>query len=667
MINQFEVRRLFFVSRKRAIRLWVGARLLSLSLLFCAPGWTQPGVLSSTPTAAQPEVPQDPVGRTSPPASQELVRKTILMINEVGLSTPAMTLATDQILSTLRSDPRFQVQFYWENLDAMDLSNDALNEQRALVAQRYLGQKLDLIVLVGPDPMRLLADRSKAIYPDVPIVFCCTGQGQPGQPIVDSRSTGVWLQFEPAKTLDAALRLLPETRQVFVVGGQTRFEMGVIALTKAGLTSYEPRVDITYLTDLPMKQLQDRLRHLPSHSIVVFLTFFKDAQGRHFVSATQALPMVVAASNSPVFGVVDVYLGRGIVGGFVVSLEEQGKIAGRDILEILGGKSPRDIPVVRGSSVYMFDWRALRRWNLDQSKLPAGGNILFREPTVWERYRLTVLTGLLLVIASLALLIVYLLKKQRQLKLARKAQEQLSGMLINAQEEERRRIASEIHDDFSQRLAVLSLGLETAAQIIPESPDEANLQLQELSKGAGELGADLHSLSRRLHSASLESLGLTPGISALCKEFAAQQRIKIESKLDSIPRVVDAAVALCVFRIVQEALRNVKKHSGSAIAQVILRLADNTIHLSVCDQGVGFNRKELTESAGLGIRSMAERARLLGGQFEIQSKPGTGTQVDVCLPLQPRLREGPSAERTHYSRDLNSSPHEGDGRRVGPR
>ena len=238
------------------------------------------------------------------PASQAQVKKTILVINEFGQSAPVSVLVANQIRSALHSDPRFQVQFYWENLDAVDLSNDSLNEQRAVVAQRYLGQKLDLIVLVGPDPIRLLADPSKAFYPGVPVVFCCTGQGQPGQPAADSRSTGSWLQFEPGKTLDAALRLLPETRQVFVVAGQSRFDKGVAALAKAGLTSYEARLDVTYLTDLPMEQLQERLRHLPSHSIVLFLTFFKDAQGREFLSTTEVLPMVVAASNAPVFGVV---------------------------------------------------------------------------------------------------------------------------------------------------------------------------------------------------------------------------------------------------------------------------------------------------------------------------------------------------------------------------
>ena len=571
------------------------------------------------------------------PASQAQVRKTILVINEFGQSAPVSVIVAQQIRSALQSDRRFQVQYYWENLDAIDLSNDSLKEQRASVARRYLGEKLDLIVLVGPDPLGLLTDRSMAFYPDVPVVFCCAAQGQPAQPIIDSRSTGSWLQFEPAKTVDAALRLLPETRQLFVVTGQSRFDRGVAALTKAGLTSYEGKLDITYLTDLPMRALQERLRNLPNHSIVLFLTYFKDAEGREFLSTVDALPMVVAASNAPVFGVTDTYLGRGTVGGFVISIEGQGKIAGRDILEILGGKSPQDIPVVHGPSYYMFDWRALRRWDLDESKLPAGSIILFREPTLWERYKLIVLTGLLLIV-SVALLNLYLLYKQRRLKLVSKVPEELSGMLINAQEQERRRIASEIHDDFSQRLATLTLGMETAAQLIPVSPHEANLQMQELSSAAIDLGADLHTLSHRLHSATLENLGLTPAVSALCKEFSAQQGIKIESTLDPVPRSIDRDTALCVFRIAQESLRNVKKHSGTTSAQVRLQLEGNTIHLSVCDPGVGFNPKEPPKGEGLGIRSMEERARLLGGRFKVQSKAGTGTKISLWLPLQTKSK-----------------------------
>ena len=202
-----------------------------------------------------------------------------------------------------------------------------------------------------------------------------------------------------------------------------------------------------------------------------------------------------------------------------------------------------------------------------KADLPAGSTVLYREPTLWERAKWTLLTGLLAILV-LAFLTGYLLFEQKQLRLARKAQSQLSGTLINAQETERRRLASELHDDFSQRLAILALDLETAAELIPEAPQEANRQLHELWNSASEIGADLHTLSRRLHPSTLESLGLVPGVSALCREFAAQQCIRVDFAHDPIPSSVPPDAALCLFRIVQEGLRNLKKHSGASEARV---------------------------------------------------------------------------------------------------
>ena len=241
-------------------------------------------------------------------------------------------------------------------------------------------------------------------------------------------------------------------------------------------------------------------------------------------------------------------------------------------------------------SIYLFDWRELQRWKLDESKLPAGSTILFREPSVWQQYKRTLLGGLLIIV-SLGLLIVYLLFKRKQLKRARKAQEQLSGLLINAQEQERSRLAAEIHDDFSQRLAILSLGLETAAEGISESMPETNRQMQELMESASELGADLHTLSHRLHSSTLERLGLAAGVGSFCKEFNAQHGTQVAFSHHNLPRSVSPEIALCLFRIVQEGLRNVQKHSGAAHAEVKLEMLGGKLHLSISDDGAAFNAK----------------------------------------------------------------------------
>jgi signal transduction histidine kinase len=255
----------------------------------------------------------------------------------------------------------------------------------------------------------------------------------------------------------------------------------------------------------------------------------------------------------------------------------------------------------------------------------------------------------LVVLVTLSVLTIYLLFERKQLKQARREQTRLSGRLISAQEEERSRLASELHDDFSQRMAVLSLGLETAADMIPGSPEQANRQLHELMNSAGEIGADLHTLSHRLHSSTLERLGLASGVSAFCKEFTAQQGTQIACSYDDVPRAVSPDVALCLFRIVQEGLRNVKKHSEATHAQVRLKKLDGGLHLSISDNGKGFDPNGASEGQGLGLWSMKERVRLVEGRFEIHSGVHNGTRIEVWAPLKEKSDASPGEQRGNVS------------------
>jgi signal transduction histidine kinase len=206
--------------------------------------------------------------------------------------------------------------------------------------------------------------------------------------------------------------------------------------------------------------------------------------------------------------------------------------------------------------------------------------------------------------------------------------------LIDAQEEERRRIAREIHDDYAQRLALLATDLEELADGVGDSPFGAGQRLRNIEDQIGELGADLHSLSHRLHSSTLESLGLVAGAKAFCEEFANQQGIQVNFVHENIPLGIPGDVALCLFRITQEGLRNIKRHSGAGRAEVRLEGSGNKLHLSVADRGVGFDQNKRSPRDGIGIRSMAERLRSLGGHLEITSRPMEGTRIDAWLPLK---------------------------------
>lgn len=216
-------------------------------------------------------------------------------------------------------------------------------------------------------------------------------------------------------------------------------------------------------------------------------------------------------------------------------------------------------------------------------------------------------------------------------KIAEEALTSWSGRLMEAQDDERKRIAREIHDDYQQRLAMIAIALEETAETCS---GEACTRLRDLWDGVSELGADLHSLSHRLHSSTLERLGLVAGIKAFCEEFSDLQEIAVGFVHQNVPTGIPSSTALCLFRIVQEGLRNAKRHSGADKAEVRLELFGDDLQLTISDHGRGFDPHVASSDGGIGIRSMEERLRLLGGKMQIRSRPMQGTTVIASLPLR---------------------------------
>jgi signal transduction histidine kinase len=569
-----------------------------------------------------------PIG-AEPPAEI----RHILILNEVGSSYPGIAIINEGIQAAL-SDSPYRLEFYSEYMDTGLFPDPAEQQEiRDFYLRKYQKRKPDVIITVGPSPLKFMEEVHPRAFAGVPIVFCLPVAGAPGAPTLDSDFTGVENDMAPAKTLEVALRLRPGTEHVVVVnGGIANFDKQELASVKAELNAFTDHLDITYLTELAMPDLLERLRHLPAHTLILLSTISLDAAGRRF-KGNETGRLVATAANAPVFSLFDVYLNHGEVGGYLSSLMEQGKIAGGMALRLLSGAKPQDIPRVDGVNTYMFDWRALQRWGLRESDLPPGSVVLFREISVWERAKRLWISGLLIILA-LSLLATYLQYSRAELKKSRDAQAQLSGQLINAQEKERSRLASELHDDFSQRLALLAFGLQNTAETLPDSSSTAKQTLDEFRQSVCELGDDLHSVSHRLHSSTLDTLGLVAGLSSLCREFGAKQGIEVAFASEDIPRTVRPEVSLCLFRITQEGLQNLKKHSGAKRAQLSLRHKGDRLFLSLCDEGMGFDTNSM-ERPGLGILSMQGRARLLGGEFGIYSKAGKGTRIEVWVPLQP--------------------------------
>jgi signal transduction histidine kinase/ABC-type uncharacterized transport system substrate-binding protein len=575
---------------------------------------------------------------SGPTSAQAPLKRNVLILSDVGMSHSLTTDVTRQIVSGVQETRDRHVEFYSESLDLQEFPGEPSREDvQAWLAKKYGEHGLDVVVAVGPGAIEFLSNDAQVLFREVPIVICGSTSDQASNPKLDSRFTGTWVKLEPEKTLELALHLFPDTRRVFVVGGSSDFDEVVMSLTKRALSGVKTKSEIVYLTGMEMNRLLGQLRTLPDHSIELYTSFFRDSAGNKFLNATKALPMIAAASKAPDFGMSDTYIGQGIVGGYVLTFGKQAKITAEIVSKLLDGKKAQDLPIETLPGAYMFDSHELRTWHIPESVLPFGSVVMLREPSLWERTRWMWIISLPIVVV-LSAIAIYLQYSRKQLQLAKGKQMQLSGMLIDAQEKERSRVASELHDDFSQRLAILALGLENVLEATPASLGDVHKQLHELSKSTSELGSDLHTLSHRLHSSTLESLGLVPAVGALCKEFTAKQGVKVDLTADEIPRSVDPDLSLCIFRIAQEGLRNLKKHSGAEGAEVDLRMTGDRLEISVRDQGCGFDLSELRQNEGLGIRSMEERARLLGGKFEIHSEPGKGTTLEAWVPLKPAAR-----------------------------
>jgi signal transduction histidine kinase len=216
-------------------------------------------------------------------------------------------------------------------------------------------------------------------------------------------------------------------------------------------------------------------------------------------------------------------------------------------------------------------------------------------------------------------------------KRAEQELEELAGRLIHAQEQERSRIGRELHDHISQMLGVLTIKID---QSRADAATPANLAaaLDDLRRNTADLTDDVHRLSHRLHSSTLDYLGLVPALQKLATEFSQRHRIAIDFAHSELPPALPAEVALCLFRVTEESLTNIAKHSQAVSARVAVKGELDGIHLSIEDTGNGFDVGNLETKAGLGFVSMRERLRVLRGTVRVDSAPSRGTRIDVWVP-----------------------------------
>ena len=698
-------------------------------------------------------------------AQVKAVRR-VLVLNDFNEINSARIAVLDQAVFATLNQSRYQIEWYSENLDAtLFADEDSRRKLREWHIGKYQNRKPDLIIVVGPASLQFMAESHQRFFPGTPVIFCGSSEDMLDKLTLDSDFTGVWGVAQPEENLKAALELQPGTKHIVVVGGVGAYDRYVEAMVRRSIHDYEAKFAVTYLTDLDMPTLLERLRQLPANTIVLLTSLMQDALGARFIDATQSNPMVVSAANAPVFVLFDVDVGRGAVGGDLISFASDGKVAGDIALRALNGA--KNIPVVRNTNLRVFDWRALKRWGLEEKNLPHGSIVVNRQLSFWEMHKRYVVVGFQLLLAQTLAIVGLLWQRARrrkteaelrrseekfsksfqqsplaisissaknglyvevnrafeqqtrwqheevigrspldiklwvsraerfsfikqllaegavrdlEIKIRRKdgqirttlasaelvevngepcaltvfaditerkeAEEALSGVsrrLIEAHEEERTWIARELHDDINQRLALLSVTLATLKQQLSPAEVQTRKSLEGALTRMSDLGKDVQALSHRLHSSKLDFLGLVAASRSFCNDFSEQQNVKIGFYSENIPRDLPKEIALSLFRVLQEALQNANKYSGSDDFEVALTGEDGEIELTVIDSGVGFDPQAAVNGQGLGLTSMKERMKLVAGHLSIESKAHQGTTVRACVSLRPRTKSKEAA------------------------
>jgi PAS domain S-box-containing protein len=682
-------------------------------------------------------------------AAQPAAKNVLVVFSSIQTDHRPLEL----IESAVRARAQGQIDFYTVFLEHQRFVDKSYRERMAETLRVEYGQvKLNVVIAAGIEALQFATLNREKLFPGVPIVFFGLSAGELKDVKPVPEMTGLTTSPGLKETIDLAFRLDPDTTAVAIVDAAPLFWWRV---AHAELLRRQDKVREIDIFGPPSTQMIDRVASLPPHTVILF-QLSPPSSAEPAIGAFDVLDG--AAQHMPTYSAWDTLcFNHGCIGGAYPDWQKNDLLAGDIAGRVLAGERSDDIPIVdTTNSKVQVDWRALKRWHIPESALPAGTLILNRPPTLWASYRKYVIVTIVVVSALLILVVVLLWERARKRKaeahlresekrfrvmadttpslvwmcdregrityfnesrvaftgshpskytddlwteyihvddiknvldtvsqaldtrqrfsleyrlrrsdgvyrwmldvaaprvngdgsfggfigsgsdttdqkLAQQALEKVSGLLIEAQETERSRIARDLHDDICQRLALLSLEIAKANRIANETSEKQ--RLQEIRMRCQEIARDVQSLSHQLHSSKLDYLGVVAAIRGFCEEFCRQHEVMIEITDANVPHPLPKDIALCLFRVAQEALHNAVKYSGTNQFTVeIVGMAD-CVQLVVCDAGAGFDMEAAKRTRGLGLVSMQERVHLVHGSFSVESRPGQGTKILVVVPL----------------------------------
>ena len=472
----------------------------------------------------------------------------IVVLHSERLELPGSLRFDESLRAALATGGGGPFDVFSESLDTTRFPTaDGRLAQRDYWRRKYADRKPDLIVSIGDAAREFLVRHRASLFPGTPII---AGVSRGTLDSLPPGIIGLVTRTQMRTTLELALGLHPGTRRVVVLAGASPMDRQEVEIAVREFRAAAAAIEIVELGPLPMAKIVDAAASLPPNTLIFYLHILQDGDGRSFVPR-DALTAIAARANAPIYGPYETFVGRGIVGGYVYSFEAAAAKIAAVALHMLRGERPVGSAIVHDANIYVFDWRQLQRWRVDERRLPAGSVVRFREHTVWDTHRWWVIGGIAALVAQAALiaglLISHAQRRRAQRELAERLRfetlvSDLSAAFISARDVPR-------HIEKALERIVLELDLDRAvlADLGPSHDDVIRATHSWTRDGIELIGGELPRQSfpwiaaqlQQGHVVSMSRLADLPGPAGLDRENLAARRIR---SLVAVPLIVEGAV-----------------------------------------------------------------------------------------------------------------------------
>jgi signal transduction histidine kinase len=586
---------------------------------------------------------------------------SILVLEEADFRSPFYLEIFAGIRAAAKQNGKTQTVIYGESLDLTRFPGPDYEE--SLVGHlktKYAHRPIDVIVSIGVASAKFLQKRKQDIWPAPPVVYGFVPDLPETRALFLPNTTAVFARVRPAHLLTAARAIVPDLTHVVLVGDAWKNPL-VYGHWKQDFAAAMPDLAVTDLSDAVLRDVSKHVASLPARTAILTSAIYSDGEGTYYTPAS-ALARVAENANRPIIITSDTFLGRSGVGGFLLLPEVIGREAGEVAMRILDGEAPSSIPPFAGDNVKpIFDWRQLIRWNVDETNLPAGSEVRFREPSFWEQYfwHSTIVASVMLV---QALMIVILLRERRLRFLAEvEARQRMSELAHMNRRATAGEMSASIAHELNQPLAAILINAETAQQMLRSpSPDLSEVRdiLDHICRDdqrAAEIIGRLRAFLKRAPTERSE-LDLNATVDEVFR-FLSVQALTHDVELATEPSPANIRVKADKIQL-QQAILNLVVNAMDAVThlpdnrrRVVGRtsLAEGNLALvSIADTGDGILAEKLNEifqpffttkaqGMGIGLSIAHTIVEAHGGCIWAENAPSGGAVFHVSLPLSAPL------------------------------